>query len=386
MKTIARVLVYDVLLALIYIACDAYLIYFYLSEGHKWWAMATIAAVLLPGLIEWLVYTYAFLKGDLSGTKCQQMWEYLLWSVFSLFYPLALVLWHLIQVCKGENNLNRYETMARSRILNSLSVLTKSAAQMVLQTTIMMITWYQKTLQYHIYLPVSAAIAVMMLANSCTSHHYFESSGKSITIINFVPYSQRTRRLLFNILHILCRGFILALLASYLHAYILVVFALMILANFISALCIIDTKWSKHFMTSFAAILLPTCFVSREHIEDAGYGRRLFYRFYKVNALVFFTIAVSGLIAVNCFLHYTDMLEYNCSNLPFLSYNQSAACPEGSPLAGLSPPFDDILDPDHAWFHVIGSSIVLGLGIFHIILVFIEERCCIRDYKPVGPM
>ena len=83
------------------------------------------------------------------------------------------------QICKGKNNLERYETVARSRfqtlstfanvessfchiewylirieamvwlsslsfrsrILNSLSVLTKSAAQMVLQTTIMMITW-----------------------------------------------------------------------------------------------------------------------------------------------------------------------------------------------------------------------------------------------------
>ena len=29
-------------------------------------------------------------------------------------------------------------------------------------------------------------LRVMMLANSCTSHHYFESSGKSITY--FVPY------------------------------------------------------------------------------------------------------------------------------------------------------------------------------------------------------
>ena len=34
----------------------------------------------------------------------------------------------------------------RSRILNSLSVLTKSAAQMVLQTTIMMITWWVSTI------------------------------------------------------------------------------------------------------------------------------------------------------------------------------------------------------------------------------------------------
>ena len=30
----------------------------------------------------------------------------------------------------------------------------------------------------------------MMLANSCTSHHYFESSGKSLTV--YVPYRWET--------------------------------------------------------------------------------------------------------------------------------------------------------------------------------------------------
>ena len=62
---------YDVILALVYIASDAYLIYFYLSQvilsisiimviiiiitiddqGDVWWGAATIAAVCLPGLL-----------------------------------------------------------------------------------------------------------------------------------------------------------------------------------------------------------------------------------------------------------------------------------------------------------------------------------------------
>merc|ERR1712107_788912 len=149
--------------------------------------------------------------------------------------------------------------------------------------------------------------------------------GKSLTIP--VPY----------------RGFILALLASYLHFFVLVLFALMVVANFISALFVIDTKWSKHFMTAFAAVLLPTCFVSREHIEDAGYGRRLFNRFYKVNAFVFFFLATAGLVAANCLLHYTDQLEFNCNNLPFLSYDSANNCPAKSALGGLSPPFEEVL-------------------------------------------
>lgn len=387
MRTLARSFFYDVILALVYIASDAYLIYFYLNNGDRWWAAATMAAVLLPGTLEWLVYTYSYLKGELRGTACQQFCEYMLWTGFSLLFPISLVLWHLIQICKGENNLNKYDTMARSRILNSLSVLTKSAAQMVLQCTIMMITWYQKSMGYHIYLPISAALAVIMLANSCTSHHYFESSGKNIT--HNVSQSRRTRRLFFNLLHIVFRGFVLALLASYLHFFVLPLFGLMVLANFVTALCVIDTKWSKHFMTACAAVLLPTCFISRENVEDAGYGRRLFYRFYRINSLVFFAVAMTGLIAANCLLHYTDMITFNCSNLPFLSYDSTQDCPSGSVLAGFNAPLGDLVDvlkPVHVWFHVVGSSLILGLSMLHVFFVFIEERCCIRDYKPVNPM
>ena len=51
MRTIARVLLYDVLLALVYIASDAFLAYFYFSHGHKWWGALTVGAVALPGTL-----------------------------------------------------------------------------------------------------------------------------------------------------------------------------------------------------------------------------------------------------------------------------------------------------------------------------------------------
>ena len=41
---------------------------------------------------------------------------------------------------------------------------------------------------------------------------------------------------------IACLKQILALLAAYLHYFILILFALMVVANFITALCVIDTK------------------------------------------------------------------------------------------------------------------------------------------------
>ena len=51
MRTVTRVILYDVLLGLIYISFDIYLIYFYLSTGHVWWGAATVTAVALPGTL-----------------------------------------------------------------------------------------------------------------------------------------------------------------------------------------------------------------------------------------------------------------------------------------------------------------------------------------------
>ena len=51
MRTVIRVLLYDVLLALVYIASDAYLAYWYFSQGHKWWGALTLGAVALPGTL-----------------------------------------------------------------------------------------------------------------------------------------------------------------------------------------------------------------------------------------------------------------------------------------------------------------------------------------------
>ena len=51
MRTVARVLFYDVLLGLVYIASDAALAYFYFSHGHPWWGALTLGAVALPGTL-----------------------------------------------------------------------------------------------------------------------------------------------------------------------------------------------------------------------------------------------------------------------------------------------------------------------------------------------
>ena len=51
MRTVVRVLLYDVLLGLVYIGFDAYLAWWYFSQGHKWWGALTLGAVALPGTL-----------------------------------------------------------------------------------------------------------------------------------------------------------------------------------------------------------------------------------------------------------------------------------------------------------------------------------------------
>ena len=81
------------------------------------------------------------------------------------------------------------------------------------------------------------------------------------------PYCQLIVRMIFNILHIICRGAVLALLASYLHYLSLAFIGAMIICNYIISNIIVKTDGSKHFWTAFAAVLLPNCFISRDTVE-----------------------------------------------------------------------------------------------------------------------
>ena len=126
---------------------------------------------------ELFTYTYSLLHGDLSGLQ-----EYLMWALGfgPITFPFSLVGWHIYQVYKGEEHFLKYENIARSRVLTSLSVLTKSAIQLGLQTTIIMIRWDKNTITNHVYQMISVSISLIGLAKSCADHHYFESSGKNV--------------------------------------------------------------------------------------------------------------------------------------------------------------------------------------------------------------
>jgi hypothetical protein len=44
----------------------------------------------------------------------------------------------------------------------------------------MMITWRYDNMPWHSYQIASASLSILILAKSCTDHHYFEISGKNV--------------------------------------------------------------------------------------------------------------------------------------------------------------------------------------------------------------
>ena len=128
------------------------------------------------------MFMFAPSAGSLPGTKSEQTQSWLFWSVCfgPLLFPVSLVVWHAVSISRGEEKFNQFETLARSRVLNSLSVLTKSALQLTLQATILMVTWRWDNLPYHATQLCSVAISTVIIAKSCADHHYFDTSGKNV--------------------------------------------------------------------------------------------------------------------------------------------------------------------------------------------------------------
>ena len=56
-----------------------------------------------------------------------------------LLFPVSLVTWHLVTIIRGEEHFTQFENIARSRVLSSLTVLTKSCMQLTLQVTVRVI-------------------------------------------------------------------------------------------------------------------------------------------------------------------------------------------------------------------------------------------------------
>jgi len=385
-----HVLIYDIGLGAVHIGIDILLVYHYLHKDNgdgsdNGWAAATLTAIFLPGLLEAAVYLYSYLHGDLEGSSGDQLKELFSWLFFSLFFPVSMVVWHSKLAVKGESHFLRYENAARSRVLNSLSVLTKSALQLGLQTYIIMSTWHKPhessessalggSWESKIVPPIlSAAFSLLMLAKSGTDHHYFESSGKDVHARP--AYTSYLGRLLCNIFHLLARTLVSALLASYLQALSFIFVVVMVIINFVTATVILRTNRAKNVFTCFAATLLPTCFVARDtikgkEVEDPKCGPKLFARFYKYNSVQFLLVSTIALVTSCLTLRFSPNLpSFTCENLPLLSVDpqcQHNIFSSGN-LLGMTP-------ERHSWLFLLGSILVLLLSSLDTILVFFTER------------
>ena len=318
-----------------------------------------------------LVFIYLFLHNDLVGTKYDQLKELLFWTILfgPCLFPASVIIWHGYQLSQGETNFMKFENVARSRVLNSLSVLTKSAVQLVLQTSIMMVTWqtWHKHQDWlHVYRLCNVGLALLVLSGAATNHHYFVSRAKNIRADREVKVSLRLLRFLFNIVHLLCRGFVISLLASYLHFLIIIFIFLMMISNFTIAFFTVPSlDASKHLLTAVGSVLLPKCFVSRDSLENkpAQYGAKMFERYYRLNSINFFLVfSVLGLITTNCVIRWTDINTFPCDILPFLSENPQ--CEETT--------------AQHSLFYLLGNILVVLCSLLSLVLVHLQEPV-IRD-------
>jgi hypothetical protein len=153
----------------------------------------------------------------------------------------------------------------------------------------------------------------------------------------------------------------------------------MVIVNYITAIIIIKSDGSKHIWTAFSAVLLPTCFASRDTFKnkDPSFGKKMFAKFYRYNSVFFFFVfGVIALITSNFIIRYTDMSTFTCDNLPFLSYDATCETHNSFP----NQIFD--LPAPHSWFYFLGNLLVVFLALLHVVLVFMEE-VCIRDFSKV---
>ena len=181
---------------------------------------------------------------------------------------------------------------------------------------------------------------------------------------------------MFNITHVLIRGFVISLLAGYLQFLILIFIFLMIVSNYtLARLTVKSNDTSKHLLTAFGSVLLPKCFVSRDTLQDKPphYGAKMFERFYRFNAVVFFIVfSVLGLVTAVCIIRLTEVSQFTCENLPFLSDDLKCSLDISSDISHWSI--------SHGLFYWAGSLLIVLSSAVHVILVMLQESV-IRDNR-----
>ena len=118
---------------------------------------------------------------------------------------------------------------------------------------------------------------------------------------------------------------IIALLSIYLHYFIFIFITLLIVANFFTSRKLILTDCTKNIWTAVSSVLLPNAFISRHTVQKINIKetKNIFLKFYTYNGILFSIIfGIGALLTVNYFILNDSFIQYDCNNMPFLSYAQ----------------------------------------------------------------
>jgi hypothetical protein len=312
----------------------------YYDEGDTVWMAATFFFISLPGILE-VIYWVSQLEvfcGEVSFHS-REFWK---WIVFGLFFPISIIYRHVkiavIGRCDGQYIEEKY---ANLRVLKSLQSFSESAPQIVLQGYIIIRTWNRLGKKSCLCISVSCfnvkslflfsedhylqllciVTGLLMLAKSCSEHHYYEVSGKThIPGLKDIAVSY-----LYYLIHILSRTASFSLIFAYYHHYAVALVLILLFSNLSLAFIILRHNFIvKTIWTSVASILAPVCFVSVHAVEMynvqvVGTAERRFRRYYFWNALAFVIIVMLTMLTFNLLSAY-EVIEFRKLNLPILTF------------------------------------------------------------------
>lgn len=293
---------------------DGHLIYDLWSKDHRLYAVGMVCCYFAPGFIEIIHWIWTFCQGD-----CTPL-ELLLWICFSLCFPVGVVVFNAFHACQGPTHFKKVS--AQVKIINSISTLTKSPMQMILQATVILMEWKGEDEFEHWNHLVSFTVHGCMFIFHMIEHYFFEVSGKGKQ--TFFYWRAVIQMPFFMAFHFLVRCLAISVFIMYLRAVVLAFFFVLAFGNFLIANYTLRTHWIKDIFTSFSGIFMPeSAFFSRDDFKSSVETQKKFRTFAIWNSILFFaSVFVTQMILAICFVCLPDLFSFDCDSHPPFTENK----------------------------------------------------------------
>jgi len=319
-------IVVHVILPLVYLWSDSSLISELLHKDEWTYAYWMIGVYAIPGIVQALNW---IITACMEETSCREFW---FWIIFSLFFPISIVIWNIGHAFAGPKHFDRYKVKARSKVLNSISTLTKSPLQLLIQITIVLLEWKKDDGFQHFYQTTSLVVHGIILTFHLTENYLFQVTGKGLEKIANVEFVQNIMRVTFcNMIYILARLLVFSFLLMYgrTPCFVSVGFVFVV-SNFLLAWWTLRTKPYKNCFTAFAAIIVPGgIFFSRDTFQSRERTQEKFKTFSFWNSIIFLAIVTLALfVMLMIYIFVPDYYKFTCDNIPPFTY--STECKQNS--------------------------------------------------------